>query len=265
MIKAEFKRLKGPMYQGGLLLGVLVLLAVWILAIREIGGQNLSQINISVNSVEGVRNLIEEKEIYDILKRELKRDIGLIPIKDLDLRLMEKALSEDTRVHEVEVYVDAQNSLSIDIRQRRPIMRVMSENGQQFYIDQEGNFVARSEFKAVRVPVVTGHIEAYDDNWKWRPDSRLYMAYEIAKRLHNDEFLGSLIEQVHFERGKRIVLIPKVGKEKIVLDYVDDLDEKLSKIKPLYRHLASTDGWNKYREIDISYNKQVIGRNPVKP
>ena len=60
-------------------------------------------------------------------------------------------------------------------------------------------------------------------------------------------------------------MIPKVGKAKIILDYMDDLDRKLDNLKTIYNQLAKTNSWNKYTEIDISYKNQVIPRNPVKP
>lgn len=265
MFKMDWTRLKKSL-SGVLVIGLAAaMLALWVLAINRTANQRLSQINIHVNSIEGVRSLIDENEIFTLLNEGLQYDMLIMPMKHIDLRKIESLLAEDSRIHFVEVYVDAQNNLTIDIRQRRPILRVMNDNGQQYYLDQEGSFVGKTEFKAVRVPVVTGAIEAYDENWKWRPDSKLNMAYEIALRLHNDAFLAGLIEQIHFDRGHRIYLIPKVGNEKIVLDYVDDLDAKLKKLKPLYKHLANTNGWGKYKEIDISYNKQVIGRNPVKP
>ena len=241
------------------------LLVVWVLAIDRTSGLRVNGLHIDVESTEGVKDLITEKELHTKVLSVLADDIEFIRVKDLRLDEVEKALNEDSRIHRAEVYIDANQRLKVAVEQRRPILRIMNDRGEDYYLDQAGNYVAKTMYRAVRVPVITGSISGYTADWKDLPGSEIGMAFELVTRIHEDEFLSPLVEQIHFERGNRIILIPKIGSEKIRLDYLDDVDGKLDNLKSFYKVLARKNGWGKYKEIDISYKNQVIGRKPVKP
>lgn len=242
------------------------LLVVWVLAIQNTSNQSIQDIEINIASVEGVKDLVLNKEIYQIMKESSPVDIRLSPLKKLDIALLEKAIQRDNRIYKAEVYIDAQQKLIADVIQRRPILRIKDVEGRDYYLDQDGNYVNKSQYRAVRVPVVTGHLEQYQPGWREQWDSKLSKAYRIGQIISKDEFLSALIEQIHFERSDRIVLIPKIGEEKIVIDYMEDIEEKLTyNLKRYYKEMAKKDIWGKYNELDISYKKQVIGRNFVNP
>ncbi len=242
------------------------LLVVWVLAIQNTSNKSIQGVEINIASVDGVKDLVLDKEIYEIMKEASPVDIKLSPLKKLDIALLEQAIKRDNRIYKAEVYVDAQQKLIADITQRRPILRIKDEGGRDYYLDQDGNYVNKSQYRAVRVPVVTGHLEKYQPGWKEQWDSKLSRAYRIGRIINNDDFLSALVEQIHFERSGRIVIVPKIGTEKIVIDYMEDIEEKLTyNLKQYYKEMAKKDIWGKYKELDISYKKQVIGRNFVNP
>ncbi len=244
---------------------VIGMLSLWILGIQRTTTLKITNVEVHIDNKEGIRDLITAKEIERMVDKDLPNDIRMQAIRSIDIEEVEQMLLGDTRIHKVEVYIDAKQSLNIDIVQRRPILRVMNRSGQQFYIDQQGTYVALSEYRAVRVPVVTGRVESLNPGKKIRKNTHLYTAFNIVNQLSEDPFLSALIEQIYFEKGNRILLIPKIGDEKIVLDHIDDLPNKLKNLKEFYKELAKINAWGKYDEIDISYRKQVIGRNPVTP
>lgn len=63
-----------------------------------------------------------------------------------------------------EVFVDANQSLNIQITQRDPLFRVVDANFNQYYIDVEGNKIPYSKNYSARVPVVTGNIPVLAGN-----------------------------------------------------------------------------------------------------
>jgi len=161
--------------------------------------------------------------------------------------------------------VDAQQNMIVDIVQRRPVLRVINEQGEQYYVDQIGNYIRKGDYRAIRVPVATGYVENYSSNETLEKTPKLNNAFEIAVAIRKDPVLLALIEQMHFDKDGGIVLIPKIGKEKIILNHIDELEIKLGQLKAFYRELAKTDGWGKFKEIDISYKNVVYGRNPEQP
>ena len=113
--------------------------------------------------------------------------------------------------------------------------------------------------------MITGYVESYTPELVLTQTPRLKSAYDMVNLIREDAMLSALIEQIHFEKEGRIVMVPKIGDEKIILDHLDELPEKLSDLKKFYKHLAKTNGWGKFEEIDISYKDQVVGRSNTNP
>jgi len=244
---------------------VLGLLCLWVIGINRTANLRVENINVQVDNVTGERNLITVKDIERLLKEDLPNDITFQSITDIDISMIENMLNADTRILNAEVFVDAKQDLIVDIIQRRPILRVMNQEGEQFYVDQSGSYVQTVDRKATRVPVVTGYVESLDPQGHVAFAPRLQSAFEVITESRKEPMLRALIEQVHIEKNKRIVIIPKIGDEHIVLDHTDGLSEKLNNLRQFYRELARTDSWDKYNEINISYNNQIVVRNSDNP
>ncbi len=247
-------------------LAMIGLLAVWVISIQKTNSESVKSVDINIASVEGIKDLVVKKDVYQMMKASSPVDIQNIPLRKLDIADIEARLNSDNRIHNAEVYIDAQQNLRVDVVQRRPILRVKDKRGQDFYLDQEGNYVNKSQYRAVRVPIVTGYLEEYEPGWKKKADNRIKTAYQIGQIIYQDEFLSALIEQIHFERDGRIVFTPKIGDEKIVMRYTEEAEKKLTyNLKQYYKRMAEENSWGEYDELDISYKNQVIGKRSVKP
>lgn len=244
---------------------VLGLLTLWVIGINRTAALRVSAIDILVDEQKGEKNLLSVGDIERLIKEDLPNDISFQAIADIDLTMIEDMLNADTRILNAEVFVDAQQHLVIDIIQRRPILRVMNQTGDQYYVDQSGSYVRTVNKKATRVPVVTGYIESLEPNGHVAFTPRLEKAFKVISEGRKDPVIKALIEQIHVEKNGRLVIIPKIGDDHIVLEHLDGLDEKLENLKQFYRELARTDSWNKYNEINISYNNQVVVRNTENP
>lgn len=246
-------------------LGVIGLLCLWFMSINRTSVQLLSGVEVLVDKIEGERNLITKGDIHRLVTKELPNDIMAQKITRVDIGMIESLLRSDTRIFSAEVFIDAHQKLVVDVVQRRPVLRVMNHKNDQFYVDQGGDFVRKVDDKASRVPVITGYVESYDQDKTLDKLPRLKSAFDMVTQIRKDVVLRALIEQIHFEKDARIVLIPKIGDEKIIIDHLDQFERKLNNLKTFYKHLAKTDGWEKYEEIDISYYNQVVPRNLNNP
>ena len=73
--------------------------------------------------------------------------------------------------------------------------------------------------------------------------------------------MQSLIGQVHRESTGDFVLIPLVGDQKIIFGSAfsdDEVKEKFEKLKIFYKEAIPFEGWNKYSEISLKYDKQIV-------
>jgi len=244
----------------GLSLSTLAVISVWITSFIITKQKKVEKISYGIESIEGARNLISTKEVKNMVDKIYNIDIMNLPISELDLINLENHLKKDNRIYESEVHLDANREMHIRIIQRRPIVRVIDETDAQYYLDQEGKYISKQDFKAIRVPVATGKIEAFNKNWKNKKGSNIKKCFEIVNAIRKDDFLVALVEQIHFE-NERIVMIPKMSSEVIVIKHLDHLDQKLNNLKRFYQtEMTNNNSWGKYKEIDISYKNQVITR-----
>jgi cell division protein FtsQ len=219
---------------------------------------------VDIEEIEGSKNLLEKEDVLKSLKNYLGYSLKKSQIKDLNLIEIEDLLDKDSKIFKSQIYVDGQDILRILIRQRRPILRIIDKKGMSYYLDEEGIRVNPQNNVALRVPVATGYIPDYDKNYKKKKYHVLKNLYQLATALHEDSFLNSLIEQIHVNAGEDMVMIPKIGNEKIVFGSPNDIEEKLENLKLFYKEGLTREGWGKYSHINLEIQGQVYAtlRNP---
>lgn len=183
----------------------------------------------------------------------LLRKSGLDPtgklMEEVNLRAIEKALDAAPLVRKSECYKTVGGYLGIEVECRCPILHVIANNGENYYIDEEGEVIERIS-KAVYMPVATGHITR-----KFACNELL----ELAQYVQNDEFWKAQIAQVHVTATHEIELVPRVGDHTIVLGRPGNYASKFEKLYTFYEKGLTQVGWNKYSRINLDYSNQVIG------
>lgn len=242
-----------------LLLSSLAVIAVWATSVISTRHKAVEKIHYSIQSAEGARKLITTQEIKNKVDEIYDLDAAQIKISELKLDQLEAIISKDNRVLDTQIHLDAKRELYITVLQRKPIVRIIDEAGDQYYLDQEGAYISKQDFKAIRVPIATGQIEAFSEDWKMK-SGKIKDTYSIIEALGKDKFFTALIEQIHFEND-RIKLIPKMGSEVIVINDLSHLDKKLQNLKLFYKtEMTHNNAWGKYDELDISWKNQVVPR-----
>ena len=99
--------------------------------------------------------LINEDDIPVILEDRFAHPITAFPVGQLDIERLERVLEEDPFVHSAEAFVDAQNRVNIELVQREPLLRVMDNNGLNYYLDEDGQELPPSKHYTARVRVAT--------------------------------------------------------------------------------------------------------------
>lgn len=199
-----------------------------------------------------VKNLLEKRHLYPLKKQ----------IDEINIREIENELTRTAFVKTAQCYVTHEGHVHISLTQRTPIIRVKADNGDDYYIDDNGGVMPNSQYTSDMI-IVTGQL------------SRKYACSYIsimAKCIMEDELWHNQIEQINILPDKTIELVPRVGdhiinigvlpshsetekREQLVSDYVKN---QFHRLELFYKYGLSQSGWNKYSYISLEYSNQVI-------
>ena len=232
---------------------VLSIMIILFLAIESKSMMALKAVQVNVLEVPNQKAIISENIILEKLNTYLGFDVEAANIQDLNLVEIEHFIKTDDRIKSVEVFLDGGEKVHIEIVQRKPLIRVMTNNV-NYYIDEEGKQIGKIHGIAIRVPIVTGELSAYNELFLTEEyDGTLKEVFELALMLRDDNFLSALIEQIHVNELYEMVLIPKLGDEDLVFGSIENANEKLNNIKDFYVHGMPKSGWNKFHTLTFKY------------
>jgi cell division protein FtsQ len=161
---------------------------------------------------------------------------------------------------------------TIEVLMRKPIARIFNKYGESFYLDQDGFVMKVSDLHTARQVVVTGYISdrinsisvpEIINNDSLKSIRKLDDVYRISSYVCKDPFLRSLVGQIHLKKNGDFVLIPLVGGQKIIFGSANsdvEVKDKFDKLMIFYKEAIPYEGWNKYDEISLKYDKQIVGK-----
>lgn len=241
---------------------ILLLLASGLgYAINERLNSKVAKIEIDIPQQDKERLLISKKTISKQILKIVGKDIRTVNLAELDLTRIETLLQKDSRIENVEVYINKKNTLKVEVEIRRPFVRVIADNGDQFYLDAKGVRVSTVKNQAIRVPVATGNVDEYTDNWINSKKHNLNEVFVMAKALYKDDFLYALIEQIDIDDKNKLTLIPKVG-PKLIIGNTNDLGQKLENLKEGYKQILKREGWEGIKALNFEIKNQIIKEKP---
>ena len=214
---------------------------------------------------------LTEPELIDRLKLhrliEQNQQVG-----NLNIRKIEYVISRMPEVKHVKVFKRIGNKWDIQLILRKPIARIFNKLGQSFYLDENGFMMNRSSLHTARVLVFSGFIKDHFspnsidkiiNNDSLKSIRNLDDIYRISNYVCNDPILHKMIGQVYREKNGDFVLIPIVGDQKINLGTANsdaDVKDKIERLLEFYKEAMPYEGWNKYSEISVKYEGQIVCR-----
>lgn len=199
---------------------------------------------------------ISEKEINNILKNNtLKTNKTYI---NINLQNLEDLIKSNVYVKDAECYMDMSGIFYAEIVQRQPFIRVFRFNGESYFIDKNGIKIPLHHKQTSHCIVANGNIFERYEEAKGLYSAALNEVYKIATYVDNDEFFKDQIDQIFVQANNEFVLVPKVGKQVVLLGSTDELEDKLNRLKVFYRYGLNKVGWSKYKQINLKYKNQII-------
>ena len=174
-------------------------------------------------------------------------DLNNVNVVTIDKDSMEQVLSRYPVIKSAQVYYSLDGYFHIDIKQRMPVLRIMS--GEGYYVDEDGKVMPLSRKYTSRVMVATGNISK-----KFACNE----LYPFVMTLKNDRFWNALIEQIVVTGTDEVNLIPKVGNFRIVLGRLENVDKKMENLRLFLQKGITLKGWNVYKEVNLKFDNQVV-------
>lgn len=239
---------------------LLVVLLVLFTAINSKKNTFADGVQVEVVPLAGGDKLISERDVRQALLVSFGNTLEGTELGRLEVERMERVLEADPFVLDAETYIDQKDVLHVKITQREPVLRVLDNNGGNYYLDKAGKKMPPSKNFAARVMVATGNVAPFTPEFRGKKKNTLKDLFNLTQTLLADEFLASFIQQIHVNNAGEFVLVPLVGDQQIVLGSTRRLEDKLNRLKIFYREGMPYSGWRTYGTINLKYSGQVVCR-----
>ena len=240
-------------------IGSIFLAAALIISmIEKKRSRMVEEVGIQIAALSTGDNLITREDVYVAIERSFGHRLLGLPIGALNVERVERVLEDDPFIHEADVFIDAKNKIHIEVSQREPILRVIDKNGLNYYLDTEGMMMPLSQHFTARVLVATGEIPPFDPDYLNRKKNRLKAVFEMTNIILKDQLLKSLVAQVDINKRREITMVPVVGNQTIEFGELEDVEDKIFRLKTFYAEAMPRLGWKKYKTINLKFRNQVV-------
>lgn len=190
---------------------------------------------------------INEDEVRNILIRYKLFPEGC-KIEDINLKVLEDTLARNPYIDKVLCYRTNNERICIRVTPLLPVLHVMNNTGEDYYLDSKGKVMPRNGYRANLV-IATGHIS--------KEYARKNLA-SLGRFIQQDAFWNKQIQQINVLKNGDIELTPRIGDHTILLGESVRFREKLARLKLFYTEGLNKAGWNKYTTLNLKYDNQII-------
>lgn len=186
------------------------------------------------------------------------------PMSRVEGRHIEEVLMRSPFVKSAKVRKTQSGKVFIDVTQLLPVIRVKTDTGDDYYIDDKNTVMPNSSYISDLI-VATGHIS--------RGYATAYLG-PLGRTIMANEFWRNLFVQINILPDKGVELVPRIGdhivylgrlpetdkaekRDKMIADFVK---KKLTRLEKFYRYGLSVAGWNKYSYINVEFDNQIVCR-----
>lgn len=191
---------------------------------------------------------VTSKQVEDLVKRYKLHPVGK-PFKEINTLAIRDTILNNKLIESADVFITSKSTIVATVRQREPVLRVISDMKGSFYVDKDRKIMPVSSSFAVYVPIATGAIdEEFAQN----------ELYDFAMFLRNNPSWDAWFEQIVVKKDNEVELIPRAGDFRIIIGNLDDYPSKLNKFVRFVDGGLNVVGWNRYSAINLKYDNQVV-------
>jgi cell division protein FtsQ len=224
---------------------------------RKQGTVTVKDIIIKVENVQE-NYFLDEDDIVELMKLD-KENLKGATLDRLNMKSLENKIKAHRFVEDAELYSDLKGNLIIKAILRRPIARIVRNDGPDGYIAEDGTVMPVTDKFTSRVVLLSGAfarqlLEVRNLNQIEQGKQLLEMLHMIRK----DDFWKAQIAQLDIDSKARVNIFPQIGNERIEFGKPENLEMKFKKLRIFYKEILPQQGWNKYERVNLEYEGQII-------
>lgn len=177
----------------------------------------------------------------------------------INLRDLEGKLLTNKHVKDAELFSDHKGNLMVKAELRRPIARVVREDGPDAYIAEDGVVMPISENFTSRVVIISGayvkKLLEMKDVSKFEEGQKILAMIAF---INEDFFWKAQVAQLDINRQGKIFIYPQVSSQLVEFGTPDDIETKFFKLKVFYKKILPQMGWTKYKRVSLEFDGQIV-------
>jgi cell division protein FtsQ len=254
-MKFKFKfDLRREIKIAGVILVVLLLIAF---TERKTGNVSIQDIQIKIENTNE-NHYLDESDVNSLMQINHENLRGA-SLNKVGLKEIEKKIKTNHFVKDAQLYTDLKGNLVVNVVVRRPIARIVRNDGPDGYIAEDGTIMPVSEKFSTRVVLISGlyarnllRMENINDTEEGK------QLMQMMRLIREDDFWKAQITQLDIDSKMNISIVPEVGNEIIEFGKPENVEAKFKKLKIFYKEILPAKGWGRYKRVNLEYEGQIV-------
>jgi cell division protein FtsQ len=209
-----------------------------------------------LGSGEG-KGFLDKKNVEVLLTNKGSEVLTGKTTRTFELQKLEARIERHKWIKDAELFFDNNQVLQVKITERTPIARLITVNGNSYYIDSSCQRLPLSVKVSAKVPVFTG-FPSDKSNLKPADKALLKEIRNVSEYILKHSFWMAQISQVDITEKRTFEMVPTIGNHIIEFGKGNNCDEKFKQLFTFYREVLSKTGMERYARINVQYQKQII-------
>jgi cell division protein FtsQ len=236
---------------------LLVVLFLIAFTERKQGSVAVQDIQIKIENIND-NHFLDENDVAHLMQLN-QQNLRGASLSKVGLKTIEKKIKTERFVKDAQLYTDLKGNLVVKVELRRPIARIVRNDGPDGYIAEDGTVMPVSEKFSSRVVLISGlYVRKLlqQENLNSTEEGKQLIA--MINTIREDEFWRAQVAQLDIDSKARVIIYPQVGDELIEFGKPENVETKFKKLKIFYKEILPSKGWSKYKRVNLEYEGQIV-------
>ncbi len=210
----------------------------------------------------GVTILVDSASSKFVTAKDIAREMNIssgkynkVKLGALNTDSIETRSNKIDKIEMANCVILSNGKLQVEVEPMLPIARFF-ENGESFYINRDGKRIAAEATYHMDVPLVIA--ETSDSTF-----SETSMI-PLLNAIKSDSTWNALVSAIKVMPNRDIIIIPMIRGHVINFGDTSNVQNKLSRLKTMYRKVFPAKGWDYYDTLSVKWNGQVVATRRTK-
>ncbi|HBK88384.1 MAG: cell division protein FtsQ/DivIB [Cyclobacteriaceae bacterium] len=226
---------------------------------RKQGGSLCNNVVVELDNLNE-NHFLDERDVMRLVENSGQTIKGT-SITRINLKAIESKLMMDKHIRDAELYGDLKGNLIVSVDLRRPIARLVQEDGPDAYLSEEGIVMGVSDKFTSRVMIISGRwakaVMEKGNVYEMEGGKELM---DMIDFINEDRFWKAQIAQMDIDARGEMVIYPQVTGQRVEFGTTENYETKLSNLMVFYKDVLPQKGWTRYERVNLKYNGQVIAQ-----